>query len=213
MDSKNVVQVLNELKRDTKVRRFTESIDLAVNFKDLNLKDASNRFRLDLQLPHPMGKDVKICVIADGQVALEAERADATVLGPSDLDLLANDPKRIRALAREHAYFVASRPLMLQAVKVFRKLLAPRGKMPDVLDPERDDIGKRIAELTNTIRLQVRQAPVVHAPVGTREMDNEKLVENIGYVLERLKELLDRGEHNIKGAYLKTTMGPSYRIM
>ncbi len=213
MDQKKAIQVLDQLKSETKARKFNESIDLAVNFKDVDLRNPSNRFSIEVLLPNPPAKQVRVCVIADGQLALDANRQGATVLGQDDLDLLANDPKRIRKLAKEHAFFLASTSMMLNAVKVLRKLLGPRGKLPQRFDPEKDDIATRMSDLSRTIKLQLRKAPTMHTRVGTRDMDSALLAENIGMVMERLGEKLEKGDNNIKSVFAKTSMGTSYRII
>jgi len=44
-------------------------------------------------------------------------------------------------------------------------------------------------------------------------MTPEDLAENLDVVLKRLISKLERGKQNIKSAYLKSTMGPSQKVM
>jgi len=44
-------------------------------------------------------------------------------------------------------------------------------------------------------------------------MSAEKLAENLDAVLKRLLTKLERGKMNIQSAYVKTTMGPSFKVM
>jgi large subunit ribosomal protein L1 len=44
-------------------------------------------------------------------------------------------------------------------------------------------------------------------------MPPEQLAENLDAVVKRLTSKLERGKMNIRSAYVKTTMGPSYKVM
>jgi large subunit ribosomal protein L1 len=44
-------------------------------------------------------------------------------------------------------------------------------------------------------------------------MDKEKIAENIDAIIKRLESKLERGRMNISSVYVKTTMGPSVRII
>jgi large subunit ribosomal protein L1 len=44
-------------------------------------------------------------------------------------------------------------------------------------------------------------------------MPPDKLAENLDAVLKRLLSKLERGKQNIQSAYVKTTMGPSFKVM
>jgi large subunit ribosomal protein L1 len=52
-----------------------------------------------------------------------------------------------------------------------------------------------------------------HLPVGAKDMPPEHLAENIDVVLGRITTKLERGRQNIRSAYVKTTMGPSYKVI
>jgi large subunit ribosomal protein L1 len=49
-------------------------------------------------------------------------------------------------------------------------------------------------------------------PIGTKDMSAEHIAENIDAVLRRITQKLDRGKMNVQSAYVKTTMGPSFRV-
>ena len=52
-----------------------------------------------------------------------------------------------------------------------------------------------------------------HAPVGTVEMSVEELADNIETILKRVELKLEKGRMNIASSYVKTTMGPSERLI
>jgi large subunit ribosomal protein L1 len=44
-------------------------------------------------------------------------------------------------------------------------------------------------------------------------MDPEKIAENIDAIMKRVETRLEKGRMNIASSYVKTTMGPSERII
>jgi large subunit ribosomal protein L1 len=66
-----------------------------------------------------------------------------------------------------------------------------------------------IERLRKTVRIRTKENPVIHVPIGTEEMQDDKLVQNISTVLEFVGRKL---EGNIKSVYLSTTMGRSVKV-
>ena len=54
-------------------RNFRETVDLAINLRDLDLNDPSNRIDQSIVLPRGTGRDTQIVVFAEGERALRAE--------------------------------------------------------------------------------------------------------------------------------------------
>jgi large subunit ribosomal protein L1 len=50
-------------------------------------------------------------------------------------------------------------------------------------------------------------------PVGSKEMPVEDIAENVDLVVKRLTTKLERGKLNIRSIFIKTTMGPSVRLL
>ena len=44
-------------------------------------------------------------------------------------------------------------------------------------------------------------------------MSAEEIAENVDLILKRVESHLEKGKHNIASAYVKTTMGPSERVL
>lgn len=92
------------------------------------------------------------------------------------------------------------------------RYLGPRNKMPVVVPPTMTNIEPIVEKLKKTVRIQLKDNPVVHAPVGTEKMSDEQLAENIEAVLNAIIGKLERGENQIRSVYVKTTMGPAVRV-
>ena len=54
-------------------RNFTETVDLAINLRDLDLNEPSNRVDESVVLPAGTGQETTIVVFAEGETAVRAE--------------------------------------------------------------------------------------------------------------------------------------------
>ena len=62
------------------------------------------------------------------------------------------------------------------------------------------------------VLLRTRRAPIIQCRVGTEDMSDEQLVENIQAVIGRLEAKLKKGLKNIASIYVKETMGPAVKV-
>jgi len=212
MDVTKLTEQVAQCKKGSKKRKFTESIDLAVSFKDLDLKVPSNRFNFQTTLPHPIMKKPTVAIFAGGELAVKARNAGVkTVLGKTELEALGKSPKEIRKLAKENDYFLAEPPFMPLIARFLGKYLAPRGKMPQPLVPNAD-IPVLLERFQRTSKLRIKENPVVLTKVGTVKMGNKEVAENIEAIIHALEGRLEKGIQNIRSASIKTTMGKTTKI-
>ncbi|TMI25868.1 hypothetical protein E6H24_03925 [Candidatus Bathyarchaeota archaeon] len=61
-------------------------------------------------------------------------------------------------------------------------------------------------------RLKMKDQPVIQCKVGTEDMPDDVLVQNIQTVISRLESKLERGSKNISSVAVKTTMGPLVKV-
>jgi len=203
---------LKEMREKTRKRNFTQSVELIINLRDVDVKKPENRIQESIELPHALDKKVEVCVIADGDMALQARRAGADlVLESADVEGLMNDKKRQRELAKRIDSFIAAAPLMPLVGRVLGPILGPRGKMPTPVPPTAD-IKEIIERNRRIIRVRARDQPVIHCRVGTESMPDDEIAENIQTVIRRIAGKLRRGIKNIDSIYVKMTMGPSVKI-
>ncbi len=207
----NIIAAVKEAIEKSKERRFLESVDLAINLKDVDLSIPKNRINEEVILPHGRGKEIKIGVFASGETALKAKECADLVIPPEEIDKLAEDKRKARKIANEYDFFLAEAPLMAKIGKSLGVILGPRGKMPKPIPPGGDPC-PLVNNLKKTVRMRSRDKRTFHVPVGTKNMDVEKIADNIEEVLKRLEHKLERGYQNIESVYVKTTMGPAVRI-
>ncbi|WP_456423993.1 50S ribosomal protein L1 [Thermococcus sp.] len=211
-DRQKLVEAVKEAKARAKPRNFTQTVEIAVNLKDIDLRKPENRFKLEVVLPHGRGKEPKIAVIADGAVAEAAKKLGLDVISGEQLEEIAKSPREARKLAKRYDFFIAAAPLMPKIGKYLGRYLGPRNKMPQVVPPTMTNLEPIVARLKKTVRIQLKNNPVVHAPIGTEDMEDEKLAENAEAVLNAIINKLERGENQVKSVYIKTTMGPAVKV-
>jgi len=189
-------------------RKFKQTLEMAINFRGLDLKKPENRFNLDIALPNGRGKEIKILVFADGQMASEAKKAGVEVMSSEDIGRLAKDPKQLKKVAKE-SEFLADPKLMVVIGKQLGGMLGKIGRLPK---PLLGDTKQAVETAKRTVRVATKgkYLPVVHAPVGTEDMDIEKIAENVEAVYDKVKN--KAGEHNIKSVYVKLSMGKPVKI-
>lgn len=188
-------------------RNFVQSVDLTVNLREIDSKKPEAKLNELVEVPHAVQKEVKVCTIASGQLALAAKKAGAErVLQREDLHSLAKDRKAARKIAQEYDYFLSEASMMPQVGKVFGPFLGPKGKMPTPIPPNAP-VHSYIEKLRRTVRLRLKDQPIVHCRVGVEGMSPVHIAENALTVLKRLEEKLEKGARSIAKVYVKTTMG------
>ena len=212
MAEKPTVMAVQKALDSAKKRNFTETVELAINLKDVDLSIPKNRITDDIILPNGRGRAVKICVIGGGELALKAKDVADVVITPEELQTIADDKKQAKKLANSTDYFIAEAPLMAVVGKRLGTVLGPRGKMPKPIAPGVDPTAM-IDGLRRTVSVRTKDRMTFHAPVGTVEMTPEQLADNIETILKRVELKLEKGRMNIASSYVKTTMGPSERLI
>ncbi|WP_181693082.1 50S ribosomal protein L1 [Natronomonas sp. LN261] len=192
-------------------RNFRETVDIAVNLRDLDLADPNNRVDESIVLPSGTGQDTRIVVFAEGETALRAEDVADEVLDSDDLEDLGDDDNAAKDLADETNFFIAEASLMQDIGRYLGTVLGPRGKMPTPLQPD-DDVVETVNRMKNTIQVRSGERRTFHTRVGAEDMDSDLIADNIDVVLRRLFTDLEKGPQNIDSVYVKTTMGPAVEV-
>jgi len=193
-------------------RKFPESVEVAINLKDVDLSVAKNRIDEEVVLPKGRGKPIKVCIFASGDLAFRVKDVADRVITPDQLEDVAGNKGKARDLAEGFDFFIAEAPLMPVIGKRLGQALGPRGKMPRPIPPTADPSGL-VRSMRNTVRVRTKTNRTCHAPIGTRTMTPEDLAANFEFLLQRVVAKLERGKFSIHSAYVKTTMGPAVRCL
>jgi len=192
-------------------RNFTETLDLAINLRDIDLNDPSNRVDESIVLPSGTGQETRIVVFATGETAVRAEDVADEVLSPDELEELGDDDDEAKDLADDTDFFIAEAAMMQDIGRYLGTVLGPRGKMPTPLQPD-DDVVETIERMKNTVQLRSRDRRTFHTRVGAQDMEPEAVANNIDVIVRRLEADLEKGPLNIDSMYVKTTMGPAVEV-
>ena len=197
-----------EVVKKTASAKFAEGIDIAVRL-GVDPKKADQAIRGTVALPHGIGKEVRVLVIAKPPKDEEAKAAGADYVGYKDY------LEKIQQGWADIDIIVATPDVMGDLGKL-GKILGPRGLMPNpksgTVTP---DVAKAVKEVkAGKIEFRVEKAGIVHATVGKASFEKEKLVENVQSFLStimRLKPATAKGQY-VKSIAISTTMGPGVHI-
>jgi len=192
-------------------RNFTETVDLAINLRDLDLNDPSNRVDESVVLPAGTGQETSIVVFAEGETAVRAEEVADEVFDSAALADLGDDEDEAKDLADETDFFVAEASMMQDVASNLGRILGPRGKMPEPLQPD-DDVVETVERMKNSVQLRSGDRRTFHTRVGAQDMSAEDIADNIDVILRRLHADLEKGPLNVDRVFVKTTMGPAVEV-
>ena len=211
--TQDMIEAVKKAKEQSKPRNFTESIDMIINVKDLDVKKPENRFEEEVTLPNGRGKEVKIGVIADGELTVQAKNAGvALVINKAELEELGKNRKKAKKMANSIDFFIAQADMMPLVGRFLGPVLGPRKKMPKPV-PANAKLAPLLGRLQNTIKVGVKQHPSIQIIIGTQDMADEQIAENMEAVLAILDRHLEKGRKQIKSMFIKTTMGSVVRVI
>jgi len=198
-------EMIKEAKTATKERKFTQAVELIVNFKDIDVKKG---FAINevIQLPKT-SSPATVCIIATGDMGLKAKEAKAdSVIGTEELDKFATNKRESRKFINKYDFFLADTQVMPLVGKTLGQLLGPRGKMPTPV-PFNAPIDAFLARFRSSIKIRTRASLSIACKIGNVTMDDNDLAINAHVVLSAIEKKLPNGEKNIKKIMVKTTMG------
>ncbi len=207
----SIEEAVSRALSDSPERNFRETVDIAINLRDLDLADPNNRVDESIVLPSGTGQDTRIVVFAEGETALRAEDVADEVLDSDDLEDLGDDDDAAKDLADETNFFIAEANMMQDIGRYLGTVLGPRGKMPTPLQPD-DDVVETVNRMKNTVQVRSGERRTFHTRVGAEDMDADGIATNIDVILRRLFTDLEKGPQNIDSVYVKTTMGPAVEV-
>ncbi len=194
-------------------RKFSESVDITINLKNIDMAQPKNRIDETILLPHGTGSKVGIAVLGKGDITTQAREAGVDlIIGPEEIERLGGEPREARQVAGAYRFFLAETSVMPQVGRFLGPRLGPRGRMPTPI-PGGTDIRPIVERLRNSVKVRTKDKKTFHVKVGSTRMPPEQIAENIDAVLKKIEGALEQGAMNIKSVYIKTTMGPAERLV
>tara|TARA_Y100001968_G_scaffold280222_1_gene276592 strand:+ start:1254 stop:1958 length:705 start_codon:yes stop_codon:yes gene_type:complete len=209
--SNRINQAIEDALTTDRKRKFVESVEVAINLRDVDLQNPQKRINAEVALPHGRGRPARVAVFAQGEMAVISKKVVDTVISPDQIEDLSDNKREAKKLADKFDFFVAETGLMATIGKSLGIVFGPRGKMPRPIPPQAD-IERIIKSLTNLVPVRSKDRPTFHVPIGNVSMPQEQLAENLETIIKRVESSLDRGSDNIASIWVKTTMGKAVKL-
>ena len=198
-----------ELVKKNSTTKFDESIDVSLKINLKQSKGGDFNLRTVVKLPNGSGKKNKIAVLCEPEKVEEAKKSGADVAGSDDLI------EKIAAGKFDFSKLICT-PAMMGKIGKYGKVLGPKGLMPNPkLGTVATDLTKAIKDIkTGLVEIRNDKDGNLASSIGRKSFSSEKLIENYNFFIESVKkEKPDtiKGEF-IKGTFLTSTMGISYKI-
>ncbi len=188
--------------------KFPGTLEIHVDIKVPKDKDPKS-LKGAVSLPNTTStKDVKIAVFCTPDKEAEARNAGADFVGLDSLikEIKENGP---------HFDVAIATPSVMPKIAVLGKELGPKGLMPN---PKNGTVTENISAVVSEYKkgkqtFACDASGVVHMGVGSLEMDDEKLEENIHAAISAIAETVGKSyDQIIQRMHICPTMGPSIKI-
>ncbi len=195
------------LAKELAYAKFDETLEIHIRL-GVDPRHADQIVRDLVNLPHGLGKTVKVLVFAQGEDAAKAREAGADYIADGD-DLI----NKIEGGWFDFDIALAT-PNMMGKVGKLGPVLGPRGMMPNpkagTMIPG-EDLPRVIEEAkSGRIEYRVDKTANIHVPIGKVSFSAEQLHDNMSALME---SLVSNRPASTKGQYIKkvvisASMGP-----
>ena len=201
-------EVLELIKKNC-TTKFDESVDVSLKINLKQSKGGDLSLRTVVNLPNGSGKKNKVAVLCETDKVDDAKKAGADIAGSDDLI------EKIASGKFDFTKLVCT-PAMMGKIGKHGKVLGPKGLMPNPkLGTVATNISKAVKDIkTGLVEIRNDKDGNLASTIGRKSFSTEKLLKNYNHFIDSLKkEKPDtiKGEL-IKGIFLTSTMGISYKI-
>ena len=201
-----IVQMVKEAKTGQKERKFKQSVELIMVFRDIDVKKG---FAINetVQLPKKLSQPASVCVVASGDLGLKAKSANADrVIDGAEINQVGANKRASRKLINGYDFFLSDTQLMATVGKTLGQFMGPRGKMPTPV-PFNAPIDSILERFRSSIRVRLRNSLSLACKIGDESMSDDDLAANANAAINMVEKKLPSGDKNIKKIMIKTTMG------
>ncbi len=199
-----------ELVKKANITKFDATVELAFKL-NIDSKKSDQQLRGSLVLPNGTGKTKKVLVIAKSEAAkAEAKEAGADFVGDKDM---------VEKIKTENWFefdVIVATPDMMPEVGKIGSVLGPRGLMPNPkVGTVTPNVGNAVKDIKGgMVAYKNDTFGNVHTIVGKLSFTDEKLIENIDYVVKTITKAKPTA---VKGTFvenitLTSTMAPGIKL-
>jgi large subunit ribosomal protein L1 len=188
--------------------KFNQTVDVAINL-GIDPRKSDQIVRGATTLPNGSGKDVRVCVFAQGDAAEAAKAAGAELVGMDEL------AAEIKGGMMDFDVVIAA-PDAMRVVGLLGKVLGPRGLMPN---PKSGTVTPDVAVAVKNakagqVRFRADKNGIIHGGIGVVGFEASALKENLAALVA---DLMKAKPASAKGVYVKkvtvsSTMGPGLLV-
>ena len=211
VNESQLVEVIKQAKESDKDRKFKQSVEMIMVFKDVDVKKG---FAINetVQLPKKTTKPALVCIMASGDMGIKAKNAKADmVIDENELTKLSADKKKSKKIINKYDFFLADTKLMPTVGKKLGQLLGPRGKMPTPV-PFNAPLESFLERFRSSVKIRAKGSLSMSCRIGEEGMDDADLAANAGAVATAIEKTLPNGSKNIEKIMFKTTMGKAVKV-
>ncbi|MBI4052821.1 MAG: hypothetical protein HY394_02165 [Candidatus Diapherotrites archaeon] len=210
-----VVQALKAMRDASKQRKFVQTVEMVVIFKNLNMKKNEHQIDLRVELPHAtgMGSGKSLIFIRDKTFAFELKGKVDRIIMENEIEKLSK--KDVAALAEEFDLLLAEGPVALTVGKFCGQVLAPKGKMPRPVPLNVHqvlEIVKSSSAATKVSNKKGKTLACVQAVIGKENMSDNDLADNAVALYNAVVNAVPRKTQSIKSVIFKPTMGAPVKV-
>ncbi|HRQ42607.1 MAG TPA: 50S ribosomal protein L1 [Chloroflexota bacterium] len=196
--------------KETAYTKFDSTVEVHMRL-GVDPRHADQQIREVVNLPHGLGKTVRVLVFAEGEDAQVAQDAGADVVADDEVI------KKIQDGWTDFDVAIAV-PAMMGKVGRLGRVLGPRGLMPN---PRAGTVAPAAAlpqliqeAKAGRVEFRVDRTANIHVPIGKASFSSEQLTDNLNYLIDVVKKARPAA---VKGTYVKritlaNTMGPGIRV-
>ena len=215
MQKEELQSALQKAKDFSEKRKFSQTYDLIINLKGLDLKKPEHQIDSFITLPHARGKKIKVCALVGAELIEQAKSVCDFSINSDSFEKY-KDKKELKKLANSYDFFIAQANIMPKVATSFGRVFGPRGKMPNPKSggvvPPNANLKPLYEKMQRTIRVTNKSAPVIQSAIGTEEMKLSDVTENGMAVYNTIIHALPNEKHNIKDIYVKMTMSKPVKL-
>ena len=210
VNESQLVGVIKQAKENDKDRKFTQSVEMIMVFRDVDVKKG---FAINetVQLPKKT-KPASVCIMASGDMGIKAKNAKADmVMNEDEVTKLSADKKKSKNLVNKYDFFLADTKRMPTVGKKLGQLLGPRGKMPTPV-PFNAPIESFLERFRASVKIRAKGSLSMSCRIGEENMDDADLAANANAVATAIEKTLPNGSKNVRKIMFKTTMGKAVKV-
>jgi len=171
------------------------------------------RFSGSIKLPYVPRPKFAVCVLGDAKHEAECKEANVPCLNQDQLKKMNKNKKLVKKLSQQYGAFLASTSLIRKIPRLLGPGLNKAGKFPSVLGTN-ENVAEKVQAQQASVKFQLKSKKTLCMGVAIANvgMTEEQIITNINLAVNFLVSLLAKNWQQVKRLYIKSTMGPSFRV-